>query len=43
MKDDKKQTVKGLKSMRGRGELQHCENCDCKRYGPCGCTKKETK
>ena len=38
-KDDK---IKGLKQMRGKGELIHCVNCDCKRYGPCGCLRKKT-
>jgi hypothetical protein len=42
-KEENKKQVKGLKQMRGKGELTHCSNCNCSRYAPCGCQKGEKK
>ena len=42
-KEENKKSIKGLKQMRGKGELTHCSNCDKKRYGVCGCIKGEKK
>jgi len=37
-------TYKGLKKLRARTGPEptfYCDNCKCKRYSPCGCTKRE--
>lgn len=43
MSEDKE--VKGLKKMRkntaDKEPKESCSNCKCKRYSPCGCTKKK--
>lgn len=43
-KEERKKEIVGLKRMRKNSTgLAHCENCDCKRYSPCGCQKGEKK
>lgn len=43
----KEKKIEGLKMMRAdryaRTPEYVCENCKCKRYSPCGCTKSTKK
>lgn len=44
--DNKLDAIQGLKSVRkikGFKPTFECSNCKCKRYSPCGCTKKGKK
>ena len=42
----KRERQKGLKALRkiqGKVPTYDCKNCNCKRYSPCTCMKKEKK
>ena len=42
----RKTEIKGLKKLRANADREakfYCENCECKRYSPCGCKRKEKK